>query len=91
MKSKKPQQKKLLKRNPVAQSLSNPQVSPTSDTKQEEAPEKAKASETDDADLSAEEKSFKKRYSDIRKYMQEKDAEYKAELEKLKGQLDLSC
>ena len=49
-------------------------VSPTSDTKQEEAPEKAEAPTKDDADLSAEEKSFKKRYSDIRKYMQEKDA-----------------
>jgi hypothetical protein len=66
-------------------------VPPTSDTKQEETPEKAEASTKDDADLSAEEKSFKKRYSDIRKYMQEKDAEYKAELDKLKGQLDLAA
>ena len=54
-------------------------------TKQEEKPE-AKAQE--DADLSAEEKSFKKRYSDIRKYMQEKEAEHKEELAKLKTQLD---
>ena len=66
-------------------------VPPKGDTKQEEATEKAEAPSKDDADLSAEEKSFKKRYSDIRKYMQEKDAEYKAELDKLKGQLDLAA
>lgn len=48
---------------------------------------KAEAQE-EDAGLSAEEKSFKKRYSDIRKYMQEKDAEYKAALEKLQKQLE---
>lgn len=43
---------------------------------------------TEDAELSGEEKSFKKRYSDIRSYMQEKEAEQKAELDKLKAQLD---
>ena len=48
---------------------------------------KAEAQE-EDAGLSAEEKSFKKRYSDIRKYMQEKDAEHKAALEKLQKQLE---
>lgn len=42
----------------------------------------------EDAGLSAEEKSFKKRYSDIRKYMQEKDAEHKTALEKLQKQLE---
>ena len=61
------------------------EVRPEGDTKQKEEPE-AKAQE--DADLSAEEKSFKKRYSDIRKYMQEKEAEHKEELAKLKTQLD---
>lgn len=55
------------------------------DTKQEEEPE-AKAQE--DRDLTEEEKSFKKRYSDIRKYMQEKDAEHKASIEKLQSQLE---
>lgn len=65
-----------------------PKVQPKDDTKQEAAPKKAEASEDDDAGLSAEEKSFKKRYSDIRRHMQEKDAEYKAKLEKLEAQLD---
>ena len=41
-----------------------------------------------DAGLSAEEKTFKKRYSDIRKHMQEKDKEFKDKLEKLEKQLE---
>lgn len=58
---------------------------------QEEKPkpvEEKQETEAPEENLSAEEKSFKKRYSDIRKYMQDKDAEHKAELEKLKSQLD---
>ena len=50
--------------------------------------EEKQETEAPEENLSAEEKSFKKRYSDIRKYMQDKDAEHKAELEKLKAQLD---
>jgi len=49
------------------------------------------ASEEDtegDAGLSSEEKTFKKRYSDIRKHMQEKDKEFKDKLEKLEKQLE---
>ena len=61
-------------------------VQAESDTEQKEEP-KAKAQE-DDSELSAEERSFKKRYGDIRKHMQEKDAEYKAQLEKLEKQLE---
>lgn len=38
--------------------------------------------------LSAEERTFKQRYGDLRKYQQEKETEFKAELEKLKLQLD---
>ena len=64
--------------------LSDAPVSSESNTEQEEEP-KAEAQEEN---LSGEEKSFKKRYSDIRKYMQDKDAEYKGELDKLKSQLD---
>jgi hypothetical protein len=52
-----------------------------------EEPEQEEASEEG---LSAEEKSFKKRYSDIRKYMQEKDTEYKREIEELKTRLSNS-
>lgn len=55
---------------------------------EQEAPEAKQEPEESEENLSAEEKSFKKRYSDIRKYMQDKDAEHKAELEKLKAQLD---
>ena len=74
---------------PVAESVAEPVAEPVqaeSSTQQEEKP-KAKAQE-EDAELEAEEKSFKKRYSDIRKYMQEKDAEHKAALEKLQSQLE---
>jgi len=63
-----------------------PVVAAEGDSKQEERPQ-AEAQE-DDAELSAEEKSFKKRYSDIRKYMQEKDAEHKAALDNLQKQLE---
>jgi len=65
--------------------LSDAPVSSESDTEQEEEP---KGEAQEEASLSGEEKSFKKRYSDIRKYMQDKDAEYKGELDKLKSQLD---
>ena len=37
-----------------------------------------------------EEKTFKQRYSDIRKHMQEKDKEFKEKLEKLEKQLELA-
>ena len=52
------------------------------------ASEEKQEPEQSEESLSAEEKSFKKRYSDIRKYMQDKDSEHKVELEKLKAQLD---
>lgn len=67
-----------------------PEVQTTSDTKQEEAKPKAEAQEEDDSGLSAEEKSFKKRYGDLRRYMQDKEAEYKAELDNIKAQLEAS-
>ena len=53
-----------------------------------EEPEQEEASEEG---LSAEHKSLKKRYSDIRKYMQEKDTEYKREIEELKTRLSNSA
>ena len=37
---------------------------------------------------SSEEKTFKKRYGDLRRHVQEKEAEFKKQLEELKGQLD---
>lgn len=60
------------------------------DTLQAETTEASAKEEDSEEGLSAEEKSFKKRYSDIRKYMQEKDTEYKREIEDLKGRLSNS-
>jgi hypothetical protein len=58
------------------------------DTKQEEEP-KAEAQEADDDDdLSAEEKTFKQRYGDIRRHMKDKEQEWKLKFEKLEAQLD---
>ena len=63
-----------------------PVVEAEGDSKQEEEPP-AKAQE-DDAELSAEEKSFKKRYGDLRRHMQDKEKEVTAKLEKLEKQLE---
>ena len=58
------------------------------DSKQEEEP-KAEAQEADDDDdLSAEEKTFKQRYGDIRRHMKDKEQEWKLRFEKLEAQLD---
>jgi len=57
------------------------------DTKQEEK-SKAEAQEADDDDdLSAEEKTFKQRYGDIRRHMKDKEQEWKLKFEKLEAQL----
>lgn len=55
------------------------------DTEQKEKPQ-AEAQE-DDAGLSAEEANFKKRYGDLRRHQQAKEAEYKKRLEELEAQL----
>jgi len=78
---------------PSSESVEDTSVQNESVPEQEakdDAPEAEAPKEDDDAGLSAEEKSFKKRYSDIRKYMQEKDAEHKTALEKLQKQLELA-
>ena len=51
------------------------EVQATSDTQQEEANIEVEAQE-DDSDLSPEEKSFKKRYGDLRRHMQQKEKEW---------------
>tara|TARA_Y100000114_G_scaffold29222_1_gene24957 strand:+ start:1844 stop:2791 length:948 start_codon:yes stop_codon:yes gene_type:complete len=57
------------------------------DAKQEEE-SKAEAQEADeDDDLSAEEKTFKQRYGDIRRHMKDKEQEWKLKFEKLEAQL----
>ena len=79
---------------------------PTSEVQQEsteEAPQEQQATEEstnepsqesnqeETVKLSKEEESFKKRYGDLRRHMQEKEQEYKLELEKIKAQLDKSA
>ena len=56
----------------------------------EKEPVKAKAQEEDTTELSAEEKTFKQRYGDLRRHMQEKEKEVAAKLEKLEKQLELA-
>jgi len=60
-------------------------VQAESDTKQEEKPE-AKAQEEDD--LSAEEKTFKQRYGELRRHQQEQKKDFDAKIKSLQAQLD---
>jgi len=65
------------------------EVSDADNTKQEEAKAESEASE-DDSNLSREEKSFKKRYGDLRRHMNDKEKEWKERLsaleERMKGE-----
>jgi len=79
-----PEEETAEQEEPSGNVTEEPSAAPEGNTKQKEEPQ---AETQEDENLSAEEKSFKKRYSDIRKYMQDKDAEHKAELEKLQKQL----
>jgi hypothetical protein len=60
------------------------QVQETSRAQQEEADSQAEAQE-DDSDLDPEERSFKKRYGDLRRHMQQKEKEWQDRLEALEG------
>lgn len=60
----------------------NTQVQATDDSKQEETKETQEAQE-DDSSLSAEERSFKKRYGDLRRHMQDKEKEWNQKLDAL--------
>jgi hypothetical protein len=73
---------------PDSESVEDTPVQNESVSEQEAKAEPKGEAQEEDSGLSAEEKSFKKRYSDIRKYMQDKDAEHKAALEKLQKQLE---
>ena len=59
-------------------------VSDAGDSKQKEAKEEVEASE-DDSNLSREEKSFKKRYGDLRRHMAEKEKDWNERFEKLEN------
>ena len=64
------------------ESTEDTSVQATDDTQQEETQEASETQE-DDSNLSAEEKSFKKRYGDLRRHMQEKEKEFNEKLEAL--------
>ena len=53
----------------------------TDEEEAEEAPEVKEDAEEDDSNLSREEKSFKKRYGDLRRHMSDKEKEWKEKLE----------
>lgn len=59
------------------------------ETKEEKPAKKVEAKEEpEEEELSSEEKSFKKRYGDIRRHMAEKEKEWQDKFEQLTGQLD---
>ncbi len=63
----------------------------TVEPQEEETREPVETEEVEDKDteeLSAEEKTFKQRYGDLRKHMQQKEKEYKDRLDKLESQLE---
>lgn len=62
------------------------EVQASKDTQQEKTKESAEASE-DDANLSREEKSFKKRYGDLRRHMSQKEAEWKERFDALEARM----
>ena len=64
------------------ESTEDTSVQASDDTQQEETQEASETQE-DDSNLSAEEKSFKKRYGDLRRHMQEKEKEFNEKLEAL--------
>ena len=63
------------------------EVQATGDTEQEETDTKEEAQE-DDSNLSREEKSFKKRYGDLRRHMNEKEKEWKERLSALEKRME---
>ena len=77
---------------PDSEGVEDTQVSDESNTEQKETRSvESQESETDDSGtdgLSAEEKSFKKRYGDIRKLLQNKEKDWNEKFEKLQGQLE---
>jgi len=69
---------------PSGESTEDTQIQATGNTQQkEQASQEGEAQEDDDSGLSPEEKSFKKRYGDLRRHMQEKEKEWNERLEAL--------
>ena len=71
-----------------SQRATDTQVQNESVSKQKVEAESEGETQEDDAGLTAEEKTFKQRYGDLRRHMQEKEKETAAKLEKLQQQLD---
>lgn len=69
---------------PNSESPQAAQVQEEDHPQQEEAKEASEAQE-DDSDLSPEERSFKKRYGDLRRHMQQKEKEWQERLEALEN------
>jgi hypothetical protein len=67
---------------PDSESTNEPEVQATDSAEQEEAQEETETQE-DDSGLDAEEKSFKKRYGDLRRHMQDKEKEWNEKLDTL--------
>ena len=63
------------------------EAEPVEERKAEVKPEE----ESDDTDLSAEEKSFKKRYGDLRRHVQDQEPEWKVKFEQLESQLNAAA
>ena len=63
----------------------NSEVQATSNTQQEETSEETEAQEDNDSELNAEEKSFKKRYGDIRKHLASKEKEWQEKFDALES------
>ena len=75
---------------PDSQRATDTQVQNESVPEQETKAEPESEAQEDDSGLSAEEKTFKQRYGDLRRHMQEKEKETAAKLEKLQQQLEAS-
>ena len=78
----------VVEAKPSSEAPVEPKVQAESSAKQKE--ESEGEAQEDDAELSGEEKTFKQRYSDIRRHMQDKEKDFSAKLEKLEKQLDLA-
>jgi len=71
------------KSEPSGTDTEDTKVQATSNTEQEKEDTTEVETQEDDSSLSAEEKSFKKRYGDLRRHMQEKEKEWNDRLESL--------
>ena len=70
---------------PSSEDTEDTKVQATSRTQQEEAVTEEVETQENDTELTAEEKSFKKRYGDLRRHMQEKEKEWNERLEALEN------